>query len=230
VTTNILVKGLCKIKNHVECAPIAVHNNYEYYVEMHKLSIESYKKNLQGDWILKELDIEQDNIQEYFKNLLIFIKNVWHEFYPCNILYADADTLCIKPLSIFGQFDDFRLFSEDDPIIENSYINGGIKYYPAELSKEFWDQIDFIIDNWDNDMWIYEQIAQASLMFRYSKFDSDKKQDWVVRQIGFNHQRLISEIALDNIKSIKQAILHFHSSQYPLYRLEAMQFIWKNLQ
>jgi len=221
---NILVKSLCKIVSSSGNEPPALLNNYDSYVKMHELSIESFTKNLHGSWELVEFKIDQENILVYFKNLLIFIKELWHQNYPCNILYADADTLNWKPLNIFGAFTDFRIFTDNDFPKPGDYFNGGVKYYPSTLTANFWEQIDIILNNWNFDIWDYEQASQVNLMLDQSNFDAIKSQDWVVRQIGFNHKRLVEEV--NSLASIKQVILHFHSSQNPQFRLLCMKEIW----
>lgn len=224
---NILVKSLCKIVSSSGNEPPALLNNYDSYAKMHKISAESFTKNLQDSWQLVVFQEDQENILVYFKNLLVFIKELWHQNYPCNILYADADTLNWKPLNIFNQFSDFRIFTDNDFPKHGDYFNGGVKYYPSTLTAHFWTQIDTILDNWNFDIWEYEQASQVNLMLDSPDFDATKSQDWVVRQIGFSHKRLVEEV--NNLASIKQAILHFHSSQNPQFRLLCMEKIWDKI-
>jgi hypothetical protein len=224
---NILVKSLCKLHSSTGKEPPALLNNYEYYVQMHEISVKSFIKNLQGTWELVEFKADQENILVYFKSLLIFIKELWHQNYPCNILYADADTLNWKPLNIFEKFTDFRIFTDNDFPKHGDYFNGGVKYYPSTLTPYFWQQIDAILENWNFDVWEYEQASQVNLMLSLPDFDTTKSQDWVVRQIGFSHKRLIEEV--NSVASIKQAILHFHSSQNPQFRLLCMEQIWDKI-
>ena len=229
MTTNLLVKGLCKITTQITAEPVALANNYSSYAKMHEISVDSFKQNLQGSWELIELSEEQENIQTFYKNILVLIKKLWHENKDCNILYSDADTLCVKPLSIFGTFQDFRVFTDNDPPKGGDYFNGGVKYYPSSLSKEFWDEIDLIIDNWDYTFWDYEQKAHTDLMLAQPEFDSTISQEWVVKQIGFSHRRLLDELNLDNLNNTKQSILHFHSSQNPQFRVECMKTVWDKM-
>lgn len=225
---NILVKGLCTLNSKTQIEPPALFGHYDLYTQMHNISVDSYKNYLQGNWELVVYNKAQENIIVYFKNLLIFIKDLWHHNYPCNIMYTDADTLCIKPLDIFEKFIDFRLFTDKDPISPHDYFNCGIRYYPSSLPKSFWNDTESMLDNWDDSKWDYEQYAYKSLMLAQKNFDLHRPQGWIVTQIGFNHSRLIHEVNIDRLRNLPQSVLHFHSSQYPQFRLEAMQFVWDN--
>jgi hypothetical protein len=201
---------------------------------MHQLSIKSFEKNLLGEWTLIELTGTQENIHTCFINTARAIREIWHTNYPCNILYTNADTLCVHALDIFGHFDEFRMFTEDDPLIFDAYAtewykknaNAGVRYYPATLDEEFWTNYDLAIKNWNFDSFNYDQDAANQIMLLQKNFDWGKKQAWVVKQIGARHSMMINE--LNNYK-FDQAILHFHGSQNPKFRFECMQNLWRKL-
>ena len=223
---NFLIKDLYKIKNQLSCEPNNFTNSYSSYELMHNLSIQSYKKNLKGTWTLVELMGEKNDIQDCFKSTYLYIKECWHKNYPCNILYTNADTLCVNEIDIFNQFNEFRLFTDDDPIVKGQYINGGVKYFPSHLSCDFWTIYDREISNWNDEDWLYEQNMGINLMFSQDNFDHAKSQNWVVKQIGLVHKNLINEL---NCLKFTHAILHFHSSQNPVSRLHYMEDLWRKL-
>lgn len=224
---NFLVKDLYKIDESISAEPSNLKNSFDEYKIMHELSIQSYRKNLLGDWQLIEITGDKNTIQDCFKNTYRYIKDLWHDNYPCNILYTNADTLCIKKLEIFGQFTEFRLFTDSNPIQQQGqYINAGVKYFPSQLTPQFWEKFETEYSNWADNDWLYEQNMAINLMFSQNNFDYEKLQDWVVKQIGLRHHILIADL---NEGNFNHAILHFHSSQNPLFRLECMQRLWSKL-
>jgi hypothetical protein len=226
IVRNFHIKDLYKITNPIVREPVNLKNSFNEYKIMHELSVQSYRQNLLGDWELIELTGEKNTIQDCFKSTYSFIKEFWHTNYPCNILYTNADTLCIKELDIFDKFIEFRLFTDSDPVKLGEYINAGVKYFPSRLNKEFWDRFDNEYENWADDDWLYEQNMAINLMFSQSQFDYEKSQDWVVKQVGLRHHILINDLTEGNFH---HAILHFHSSQNPGFRLNCMQELWRKL-
>jgi len=231
---NFLVKDLYCISYICNGEPVNLKNSFQEYELMHQLSIKSFEKNLLGEWTLIELTGTQENIHTCFINTARAIREIWHTNYPCNILYTNADTLCVHALDIFGHFDEFRMFTEDDPLIFDAYAtewykknaNAGVRYYPATLDEEFWTNYDLAIKNWNFDSFNYDQDAANQIMLLQKNFDWGKKQAWVVKQIGARHSMMINE--LNNYK-FDQAILHFHGSQNPKFRFECMQNLWRKL-
>lgn len=226
--TNLLVKSLFKFHKNLHDQPPNMINNNDVYQSMQDLSILSYNKFLQDTWNLKMINEEQDTVQDCFIAILNTIKRMWHENYPCNILYTGADTLCVKPIEIFNKFNDFRLFTDHDPIAKENYFNGDVKYFPHSLDSKFWESFDFMIDEWPN--WFhffgYEQGMLTRMMFDQNNFNLDRPQGWVVKQIGFSHKQLIADLEKNQFD---HAILHFHSSQNPQFRLQCMQDIWRKI-
>lgn len=223
---NILLKGLYKFTKNLECQPGLLQNNFDTYKNMQELSIVTYRKNLLGNWRLVLIEEDKETIHGCFISALLKIKAIWHDNFPCNIFYTDADTLCVHPLDIFGKFNDFRLFADSDPVERGKYINGGVKYFPSTLIPKFWDDYTYYIDNWDYNHWAYDQNFQIELMLLQENFDSSASQSWVVKQIGFSHKQMIDDLGCNKFD---HAILHFHSSQNPLFRLECMKNLWRRL-
>ena len=77
---------------------------WDTYQQMQALSLESFQQNLQGPWELIELTGTQPNLQSAFRFVMQRTQELWREHAPCNILYTDPDTLCMKPMDIFGRF------------------------------------------------------------------------------------------------------------------------------
>ena len=173
---NFLFKSLFKIKdilwhNKPTWPYRKLINNFSDYKEMQNLSIESFQKNLLDDWTLVNLTGSKNNIQEAFINNLICVKKHWHDYYPCNILYADPDIFILKKLKIFNEYENFIIFSD----------SASLRYFPSTLTREFWDQIDKDIEQWNYDVYDHEQqIFQKKTISPYKsimildQFDKDK--------------------------------------------------------
>jgi hypothetical protein len=111
------------------------------YLEMYKMSLASYRKFLQEPfepilWTEETQDTDTYTVANWYE-----IKKLW-ESEPCNILWAGADTLMIKPTSLFGQFNEYRLFNYTDPRATPQfphYFNDDLQYYPSTMSKDVWE-------------------------------------------------------------------------------------------
>ena len=230
---NFLVKTLYQInKNHGGANPWMLDNTFEYYRKMQDLSIESFQKNLTGDWKLIEFGGEFDNLQLALIESIRQIQQFWHDQYPCNILYTDPDTLCIKPLDVFGKFEEFRLFTENDPLEQLQYHNSGVKYYPSTIESKFWNQIQQEINTWDFSKYDTEQTIYAKLMWEQPNLHINRyqAQGLIVSQLGRIHW-LDKHFDFNDLLPIEldRPILHFHGSRDPKARLEWMQNIYNHL-
>lgn len=234
IVRNFLVKDLYRIEQAAEGEPLNLKNSFDAYEIMHNISIESFKKNLTADWTLIELTGIKANIHQCFVSTATSIRDIWHKNYPCNILYTNADTLCVHKLDIFGHFDEFRMFTEDDPLVFQEHptewhkknANAGVRYYPSCLDTEFWNAYNAALENWNFNNFNYDQDVANEIMLKQKNFDWQKRQGWVVKQVGARHYKMLTEL---NNNTFDQAILHFHGSQNPKFRLECMQNLWRKL-
>ena len=231
---NFLIKSLFRIKNNRGGGtPAHLDNSFDYYQQMQELSIKSFQKNLLGTWELIELGGEFENIQLTCFEIIKQIQQLWHDQYPCNILLADTDTLCINPLDIFGRFQEFRLFTEQDPPDRSQYNNAGIKYYPSTITPEFWKQMQQELDNWNFDKYDTEQLVHTKLMWDQPSLYANiaQEQSSIVSQLGFRFNWQIEKFDFEDIsqQDLACCILHFHGSRGPRARLEWMQKTCKHL-
>jgi hypothetical protein len=223
--TNILLKSLFKINNHeqVNGQPTTDMTRYfSSYRTMQDLSILSFKRNLRGPWHLVELDGEFDQLSDAFKHVMAKTKEIWKEHYPCNILYTDPDTLCIKPVEIFGKFNEFRLFTNAYPLSRTHYHNCGVRYFPKEIDTTFWESIDKKMSQWDHTLYDQEQNIYTKCMWEQPSLHKNilQPQSHVVTQVTDSNHDAHSNFGPD------AAILHFHASRDPASQLTCMQEYW----
>jgi hypothetical protein len=145
---------------------------------------------------------------------------IWKNNYPCNILYADPDTVCVKPLDIFGKFQEFRLFAENSDLLIKESLNCGVRYFPSSLDDCFWNDVYEQMEKWNYSVWSTEQTIYQNLMFN-QEFDRAKPQDWIV-----NHQWVFGDRTGD---LPQHSILHLHSSQNPAQRLAIIKDLCERL-
>ena len=107
---NYLVKSVFKIKStnwhfrdRAEEGDI-----FDLYCQANQHSLNTYRKYLQGDWEYLYLTGECETINDQFIYKFWRLHDLWHSE-PCNIFYADADTIAIKPFNPWN-YDKFMMF------------------------------------------------------------------------------------------------------------------------
>lgn len=211
-------------------------NLFENYLEMHRLSVGSYKKFLGGDWELKFFTGRVDHINQAFEKTFWAIHDLWHQE-PCNILYTDPDTMAIKPIEPWGHYDKFMMFNYTDPrelttdnVYGKSYqhfFNAGVRYFPATMSEQTWEIGKSIAANWDSSTYDTEQIILNEMLWSQDMTVDqvlDPAMAWqalppkkqVMPDVNFGNQWNQCHIS-------EAKILHFHSSRGSDSRLQIMQ-------
>ena len=197
-------------------------NNFQHYQEMHRLSIESFKHNLRGDWDLIELSGEIFGLQQAFQHTMRGIRRIWHERGPCNILYTDCDTLCVKPLDLFGRYPEFRLFSSR-PLNLDGHFNCGVRYYPATMDQSVWELQDLLMQSWtprkyDSEQDIYNVMVWSQQSLRDS-LNGIPQHDVVI------HDDFSPDLLHEKLSGT-HSIMHFLSAGHPKQSLNLMTKTW----
>lgn len=168
--------------------------NYEDYQKLTELSVESFIKNLKGINKVRVLTGSKSNYHELFKHLYWEVKDIYFKNKPCNILFVDSDTICLKPVSIFDQFDKFAMFNTQVGIpYKYSYTNpiclylvknfapwmmANIRYYPSGLPNFIWDVGDDLayswIDDWAYDCIVYNGMFHSQGITNYEGYHNPK--------------------------------------------------------
>ena len=220
------------VKNYLVCAIRPITNTWmdksgndlhQDYLEMHDIRMSSFKKFVKEPF--EEIlwtDPVADN-EEYTKAnwqaTLELKKNG-----PCNIFWAGADTLMIKPTSLFDdRFKEYRLFNYTDPKSHNEfkhYFNDDVSYYPHTMSKEIWslgEQWWNNIDNHPDRDWGFDQLRHNAMFWSQDIPESDRLHPEMAYQAM--NLRVLNQDHINwhdqwNGISINQAhIVHFHGSR-----------------
>lgn len=226
---NILLKTLFPIKNNnLIFTWHASKKNLNLYNEMQDISISSFQKHLRGDWQLMDIRSPvQPNLQEAFIYTMRLTKKIYLENQPCRILYTDPDTICMKPLDIWGAFPEFRLFDEMDQDIQpisrrtEGYWRCQVRYFPETINKKFWNKMERLIQSWNYKIYAYEQEAYAKLMWSQD-LDLSLRQDYVQFDWPVNLKEKI--VSLDQLPH--HCIGHFAASSDVPLCLKTMRNVW----
>lgn len=235
---NYLVKSLFQVKDPDWRVHDRSHETdlYSKYQQMHKLSVDSYKKFLGGSWELRFFEGEVDHINQAFEQTFWAIHDLWHSE-PCNILYTDPDTMAINRINPWGQYRHFTMFNYTDPRSfdrPNQYnkkfdhfFNAGVRYFPSTMSENIWQTGKDMAKTWNSDTYDTEQIILNTMLWDQPVELIDVLNPYMAYQAFHPDLALCDQW---NRLSIQEAgILHFHSSRNAQVRLDIMQSIGQKI-
>ena len=236
------------VKNYLVCAvrPIAngwhIEKNqdlYRNYLEMYQLRTASFQKFCQEPF---EAILWQEPADDSDHCTLLnwqSIRDLWHSE-PCNVFWAGADTMMIRPTQLFSdRFREYRLFNYTDPRQYGGFqhhFNDDIQYYPHtmedsiwQLGEKFWDQREGHPDQ----KWGFDQIRHNTMFWQQSIPDHDRLHPAMAYQAMNLRQLTVNAVAWHdqwNQISINQAhILHFHASRGSQQVITLMQELSQQL-
>lgn len=138
------------VKNYIVSAVRPIHDGWmgqdsrglhDAYMAMWEMRSRSFKKFVQEPfeeilWTEPAKDCDHYNMANWFA-----IRDLWHSE-SCNVFWAGADTMMIKPTAVFtDQWQGYRLFNYTDPRSYAGfahYFNDDVQYYPHTMSTETW--------------------------------------------------------------------------------------------
>ena len=194
---------------------------YLAYQEMWQMAVASYKKFITEPfevvvWDEPVADVDTACMQNWYA-----MKELWHE-QPCRILWVGADTLMIRPTTIFSdRFKEFRMFNHSDPRTHQKflrYFNDDVRYYSNTMSAETWQLGEDYLklrETAEDRHWGFDQNRHNAM------FWSQDIKDWYHPEMAYQAMNLrnLNTDTVDwhdqwNGIQIDQAhILHFHASR-----------------
>lgn len=136
---------------------------FPLHAEIHDLSVASYKKHLRGDWehvcLRGEFRCDKRNrgyglmLQDVFRKL--------PGLNDSNLLVVDADTLCVRPVEMFGKWDRLAMFNWANAEVpygafnRTEYLHSAVRYVPSNFAH--WAAAAELVAEWDYAMWAYDQ-------------------------------------------------------------------------
>ncbi len=163
------------------------------------------------------------------------------EEHKCNLVLVGTDSLCVKPVQIFGRFSEFRLFTpaesplpiQTDPILGDwngdwTYMSSGTVYFPhsaAEalipLFRQYIELGSQYSDIYDYDQYFVNRIfySQPPVACHPNEFYWDLNYNEPVERNNFTIP----------IPRSEAKIVHFHASRNADLALSKMREEWANV-
>lgn len=238
---NILVRSLYKIKSPQWFADRSDEGDlYSQYMDMHDISLETFKKHLAGDWEFVFFNKEVDNIQQVFKDHFFELYKLWQAGH--NILYCGPDNFVTQPIEVFGKYEDFMMFNYTDPkssiepnhynIQHEHFFNADVRYFPQSMDQEIWNIGLEMAENWDFDCWNTEQFILNHMLWQQPNRTLENTLDPTMAYQGHmlypmtTHRQLENSNKWNNCEFKDAKIVHLHGSRNAPEKLQLMN-IWK---
>lgn len=220
------------VKNYLVCAvrPIkegwmnkSSSNLHHSYLELYKLSLASFKKFVIEPFEHILWTNPADNNFDYNSSNWNDIKSLWNDK-QCNIFWAGADTIMIKPTSLYSNvFKEYRIFNYTDPKSHSNfphYFNDDIQYFPHTMDKSVWDLGDNLMKQGETHpekQWGFDQMRH-NYMFWSQNIDITSRCHPAMAYQAQNMRNLNPDVIEWHNKwnglDINNAnILHFHASR-----------------
>lgn len=236
---NYLVKTLFEVTSNNWSSLNKTHeteNIYANYVDMHTLSVSSFKKYLQGDWELKFIGGKVNSIQDAFKRTWCEIYDLWHNE-ECNILYTDPDTLAIKNINIWDKFNCFMIFNFTDPkslmtekIKIPYFFNIGVRFFPKTMNKQVWEFGKQLLNEWDDDVYDSEQVILNKMFWAQGlKLEQALYPNLAYQAHWLPTLPLWQQDVWNGISINEAALIHFHGSRNSTEKLRLMRNIYEKI-
>lgn len=142
--------------------------DYEHYVEMLRLSYSSvikYVPNISRSEVLTNLSGTR-NPYEMLREVFRASYDLW--LARNNVLFIEIDALVVKPLDIWTRFEEFRMFTPTSPPRFRGfdpYLNCGVRYFPATMSKHAWTLGFDMLGSYDESFWGYDQVIYNAMFY-----------------------------------------------------------------
>jgi len=193
---------------------------YKDYREMYDLSLASFQRFVKEPFEAVLWEDPVDDNESYTRANWKSIKDLWHQE-PCNIFWAGADTIMIKPTALFSDcFQEYRLFNHTDPRELNGqpYYNNDVQYYPHTMTQDVWQYGEDLwaqCETHPDRNWGFDQLRNNAMFWSQKVTDPHHPelayQAMNMRSLDYN---VIAWHDQWNGISFDQAhILHFHASR-----------------
>lgn len=188
------------------------HQVYQLYWDMLELCLRSFKKNLKGEYDVLVTGLEVVDPLEAFPMVFEIERDLNQKG---NVLTVGADMLCVRPVSIFGQFSQMTMFgladvlSPIEPEVIVPYLCGTC-YFPEGMPDKIWAEGERLFSDWNNHRttWDYSQYVYNAMLHAQGwpiTFDPRLSYNVPVRGDGAN-----GDVPLE-----EASILHFHATRDP---------------
>lgn len=208
---------------------------YENYQKMYDISLASFRKFVSEPfeaicWQEPVRDNEEYTVKNWQE-----IRDLWHQE-PCNIFWAGADTIMLRPTSIFGdRFKEYRLFNYTDPRRCRDfadYYNNDLQYFPYTMPESVWSLGDDLwkhLEGHPQRNWGFDQLRNNHMFWSQDIPDDDRCHPELAYQCLGRPPNMITD-QWNGIRADQAHIWHFHGSRSSGLILSIMQHLAKELQ
>lgn len=231
---NYLVKSLYEVRDPNWLVHDRSHEPdlYRRYLDMHRVSVGSFKQHLQGAWELRFFSGQVNSISEAFEHTFWHIHDLWHAE-PCNIFYTDPDTvarLSINPWQLSG----FRMFNFTDPrSFQNSnvyqlqfpwFFNAGVRYFSHDMQPSVWQKGVELARRWDHTTYDTEQIILNAMLWSQGlRLDQTLMPRLAYQAMSLDRAPVWQHDIWNGCSMTQAAVIHVHGSRNAQDRLGLMQ-------
>jgi hypothetical protein len=198
-------------------------------------SSELYLRNVSRTEV--KIFINMGNMQNYFREIYYYTRNLWLKEYPVNILFTGSDIIFRDYVNL-ESFSGFQMFNyaslqkdfvsrtgNRDKILSGeeyfkNYLNCDVRYFSHDMDESLWDVGNSWADNWVPDIWEYEQDLYNAMLR-----NQDDKITKILPQLAYqapvNKFYNLEFLNKWNGIEIKNSqIIHLHSTRSPDKALE----------
>lgn len=182
-----------------------------FWQELTDFSINTYRKFLAGDWEHRIIEVPNPEHHDYaFKECYDQIKK-WNKK-GHNVYYTNVDIIVVKPIQIFGEYEDMKMWWTSDPRMREPFglnFNCGTAYFPKEMDKSLWDYADNIykteLAKTDRPDWALDQDIY-NFMLHMQNGD-------VTRHLDNTMHYLVGADGFNNIQKEEAKLLHYFTTR-----------------
>ena len=197
------------------------------------LSLHSAALNLQN---ISRTEIkiftDSSNMQEYFRQIYIYTRDLWYKEYPINILFTGSDVIFKNEVSFSGT-SGFQMFNYANlnkehisrvgsrnnilggSSIFSQYLNCDIRFFSYDMDKSLWEIGNSWADNWTSDIWEYEQDLYNAMLRGQKKSIIQIRPDMAYQAPADQYADKNFLLNWNQIKIENSKIVHLHSTRSP---------------
>lgn len=213
---------------------------YDLYGKMRDESLASFKHFLEGDWEYIEFNDPIEHINEAMPRNCDLIYDLWHKE-PCNILWKGPDVQAVKPLKIFDEFTDFRLFNWTDPksmhepnqynLTFDNFFNNDLHYMPHTMDPKLWEMERAMRKEWDtgdgaNSYNNWQIVNNAMFWSQGLEWEDAHRPElfyqaqWIPKWASYEQQDAWNNCTYDEAQ-----VIHWHASRHAPTKLACMRAV-----
>lgn len=194
-------------------------NLFQQYRDLQDFSISTCKENLLGDWELIELTGDFCDLSSSFIHTMIQTHRIWKENWPCDILYVDADIICLNECDFFTVDH-----SPSSAMMLPFFWNCGVRYFPYTMPHSQWKIMYDNISNWNYQLYDYEQETYKAMHSGVSHTGMGGE---------YQDERFIFNVVSLELKEFdpvhaEARMIHAHASKGPTESLKFLKQLWSS--